>query len=64
MAHHCYTMQASFEKYSLPANLADYQAAAGIFYTLPLGLRVQEKLCRLADEAMKRVGKALSMQWS
>jgi prolyl-tRNA synthetase len=57
-------MQASFEKYSLPANLADYQAAAGIFYTLPLGLRVQEKLCRLADEAMKRVGKALSMQWS
>lgn len=37
--------------------MTNEKAAAGIYYTLPLGLRVQEKLCRLADEAMKLVGK-------
>lgn len=36
------------------------QSAAGLFYLLPLGVRVQDKLCRLADEAMRRVGIGLS----
>ena len=35
------------------------QSAAGLYSLLPLGVRVQDKLCRLADESMRRVGIAL-----
>lgn len=39
------------------------QSAAGIYYLLPLGVRIQDKIRRLADEAMKRVGIALSSKY-
>jgi prolyl-tRNA synthetase len=29
---------------------------SGVFHLLPLGLRVQQKLCQLADEAMAKLG--------
>ena len=34
------------------------QAASGIFYFLPVGLRAMEKLVRVIDEEMQRIGGA------
>jgi prolyl-tRNA synthetase len=51
----CFTTLDLYGRYSNSSFTQD-QAAAGIFYLLPLGLRVQEKICGFADDAMKQMG--------
>jgi prolyl-tRNA synthetase len=40
------------------------KSSPGVFHMLPLGLRVQEKICKLADAAMKRVGSLREFEWA
>ncbi|EPY52890.1 proline-tRNA ligase [Schizosaccharomyces cryophilus OY26] len=56
----------SFRKYNVPESsgqlLQDlgfvHMSMSGVFHLLPLGLRVQEKICRLIQQSMKSVGAA------
>ncbi|EPX72533.1 proline-tRNA ligase [Schizosaccharomyces octosporus yFS286] len=54
----------SFRKYNVPESsgqlLQDlgfvHMSMSGVFHLLPLGLRVQDKICRLVQQSMKSVG--------